>query len=68
MRLINRERLLNMSENERQQIIDNIMTSDLTTDEKTANLLLLQNDVNKHEIILKQIEEGASDISDMKGH
>lgn len=66
MRLLSREKINAMSLLEKERMIDTIKSSNLTTEEKEANLKLLKGDSEKIKQILKDIEESAADIDDME--
>lgn len=66
MRLLSREKINAMSLLEKERMIDTIKSSNLTTDEKEANLKLLRGDSEKIKQILKDIEESSADIDDME--
>jgi hypothetical protein len=68
MRLLDRERINNMSELEKLKMIDNIKTSNLTIQEKDANLELLQPSYEKQEQVMRDFKEGQADIDDLKGN
>lgn len=67
MRLLNREKIKSMSELEKIRVADNIKTSSLTPQEKTANLELLQPSYEKQKIAMKSFLEGQADIDDLRG-
>ena len=66
MRVYTPERIAMMSVHEKKEMIDIIKSSNLTVEEKEANLKLLQVRDNSH--ILKDIEESQADIDDIGGH
>lgn len=66
MRLLDRKKINNMSELERIKMIDNIKASNLTIQEKDANLELLQPSFTKQARAMKDFIEGQADIDDIK--
>lgn len=67
MRLLDRERIKNMSELEKRKMVDIIKTSNLSIQEKDANLELIQPSYEKQKIAMKNFLEGQADIDDLKG-
>jgi len=67
MRLLDREKINNMSELEKRRMIDNIKSSNLTPQEKDANLELLQPSFFRQARVIRDFEEGQADIDDIKG-
>ena len=67
MRLLDRERINNMSELEKRKMIDSIKSSNLTLQEKDANLELLQPSYEKQAKVMKDFMEGRADIDDLNG-
>lgn len=65
MRIYTDERVAQMSHKERQASIEAVKTSNtLTPKEKEANLMKLETP-NREMMVLRQIQEGAADISDI---
>jgi len=66
MRLLDREKINNMSPREKLKMIDNIKTSNLTIQEKDANLALLEPAYELQSKIVKDFIEGQADIDDLE--
>ena len=56
-----------MSELEKRKMIDSIKSSNLTLQEKDANLELLQPSYEKQAKVMKDFMEGRADIDDLNG-
>jgi len=56
-----------MSELEKRKMIDSIKSSNLTLQEKDANLELLQPSYEKQVEVMKDFIEGRADIDDLNG-
>lgn len=67
MRLLSREKINNMSDLEKERMIDSIKSSNLTVQEKEANLQLLRPSYEKQVEIIKDFLEGQADIDDLQG-
>jgi len=71
MRVYKESKVQDMSNKERLKALDLVKTSpDLTLEEKNANIKLLESYINgvvldKKDQILRDLEEGSADISDM---
>jgi hypothetical protein len=68
MRVLTAQRVNEMSEHEKKEMIENIKTSSLSYQEKEANLRLLQSDNSREKAILKEIQESSADIDDIGGY
>jgi len=67
MRLLDREKVNSMSNLEKLKMVDSIKTSNLTPQEKKANLELLQPSYEKQRQVLRDFQEGQADIDDFEG-
>ena len=73
MRVYTKEQITGKSKRELQVMLDGVKVSDLTNEEKAANVELLEveinGDIDKRNIqILDDIKAGEADTSDMNGH